>query len=263
MELLEKASQHTIVSYLDMLTSRKNINIASGSFGVVLIPKHKQYVYKIWVDDVGYDHWVDICRANQHNPHIPKLLSQPKQLVCNFASGEFIAKMIKIEYLQPYSNQTLLCSDEYGRSTAVAFHKLCEYILLNGKQDFLLKYKNFSKEDEQTISDIVEVLSQIEIQPTMKVDIDPKNILMRGKVAVIADPVGANDTTFDMDDELYNNSVKQNISLEQILNLKNEKTKLLALRNKKWTPAQLDIILASDNLPPISKRIIAKANNLL
>lgn len=79
----------------------------SGSLGVVFIPKDKDYVYKCWINDGGYQGFLDIAEKHQDNPFFPKFLSKRKKLETFFkrpADFKDDINIIKMERLKPMRN---------------------------------------------------------------------------------------------------------------------------------------------------------------
>ena len=69
----------------------------NGSFGLVLIPQSRKYVYRIWADDPAYDEWVKIMIKNQNNLAVPEVFRKVKTITGKFLSGTIQLKVIKME----------------------------------------------------------------------------------------------------------------------------------------------------------------------
>lgn len=102
----------TLQQYLQSLVDKHKIKVASGNFSVVLIPPDKDYVYKIWSDDKGFDVWVNYCVANQGKySFLPKIYGKLRKLPHLFIRGEefknTVLKIARIEKLKPCRNSII------------------------------------------------------------------------------------------------------------------------------------------------------------
>ena len=89
----------------------------SGALGVVFMPKDKNFVYKCWIQDGGYEKYLDIVEKHQDNVFFPKLLSKKKKLETFFkrpADFEYDISIIKMEKLNPLSMRNGLTTDLMG-----------------------------------------------------------------------------------------------------------------------------------------------------
>jgi hypothetical protein len=80
-----------------------------GAFGVVLIPENKNFVYKCWVSDGGYDAFIDLALKNQDNPFFPKILGKKRVLPAFFKrpikAANLEINIIRMEKLLPVTDR--------------------------------------------------------------------------------------------------------------------------------------------------------------
>ena len=104
---LEGYHKYEGMDFYEILEKIKETNghkWGAGALGVVFIPKDKNYVYKCWVQDGGYEKFLDIVEKNQSNPFFPKLLSKRRKLETFFkrpAGFDEDINLIKMEKLTP------------------------------------------------------------------------------------------------------------------------------------------------------------------
>jgi hypothetical protein len=73
-EIYHKYEDMTFAEYLETLLQTNVAKIASGNFAAVIIPKNRNFIYKLWINDVGFESWVAFCKANQSNQIFGSLL---------------------------------------------------------------------------------------------------------------------------------------------------------------------------------------------
>lgn len=102
-----KYEQHTFSEFVSTILKDQGYKLAKGAFAFVLIPPGKDYVYKCWVSDKGYEHFMKIVQENQGNPFLPKLLSKIHKVPIFFKRPETIdghVNVVKMEKLEPLRN---------------------------------------------------------------------------------------------------------------------------------------------------------------
>lgn len=70
----------TLLNIFDDFDEKHGHKFAEGGFGVVFLPKGQNFVYKLWIDDDGYDGFYEVALKHQDNPFFPKYLSKKKIL---------------------------------------------------------------------------------------------------------------------------------------------------------------------------------------
>lgn len=86
----------------------------SGALGVVFMPKDKNFVYKCWIQDGGYEKYLEIVEKHQDNVFFPKLLSKKRKLETFFkrpTNFEYDINIVKMEKLNPLPMRTGLTND--------------------------------------------------------------------------------------------------------------------------------------------------------
>lgn len=82
-EVLDDLQNMSIGQYLTTIAKKNNMNMASGSFGISLIPESGDKVYKLWMVDAAYEKWISYCLTQQSNKVIPKIYSKRIRRVTN------------------------------------------------------------------------------------------------------------------------------------------------------------------------------------
>lgn len=101
-----ESKNQTLQTYLQSMVDKHKLTVHNGQFAIVLNPPDLNYIYKLWTVDVGFDKWIDVCKANQNNPAIPKIIGRIKTIPNFFIRrSEFTLpiKIVKIEKLKPLS----------------------------------------------------------------------------------------------------------------------------------------------------------------
>jgi hypothetical protein len=164
-----KQSLDTFMDFLDEHGFKK---LGRGSFGLVFEKSDYPWVFKIFTTDSAYLSYVKWAIANQSNPNVPK----------------FKGKLIKVN------------NDTY----AIRMEKLTEFKYssyqighpMRRLHDLITAYAgvyNVGKDDlkwlKNTYPGICAIVSQYKKNPDFKFDMHAGNIMMRGNIPVIVDPI--------------------------------------------------------------------------
>lgn len=186
--------------FIAALAAKHGIDIGEGMQAKVLIIPDKQYVYRLWLDDPGYEQFLEFCSKHK-SEHLPKIFSKPRTLDLTFKKlpRGMKLKVVKLEKLLPISDKELEHAIEmfqelkfrmsFAKLDSLTFDEFmsvmttdpgtshgAEFIKPTAKtKDTILKYKSFFEL----------CLSMTKIAN----DIIPSNVMMRGDVPVLVDPI--------------------------------------------------------------------------
>lgn len=96
MNLNEIYTDKTLYQFISYL--RTKTNIRNGKFSFVFRPEGKDYVYKAWTTDTGWEAYLKIIDSS--NPYFPKI-EKIKQAPVKFSDKTLNIKIAKIEKLYP------------------------------------------------------------------------------------------------------------------------------------------------------------------
>ena len=183
-----------------------------GVFAQVMVHENGT-VYKFWAKDSAYEKFIEFVEKNPHNPHLPKLKSKVKELTAFFKKPKDFPdkiKYVKMEKLEPISSETyftgsteLFATDViYGIFQSVDFKDSVGTLLRELEEE---EGKELRKEMHDAIVSLYDTAVAMEKFPglssngykkgTLNRDLHSGNIMKRGNVLVLTDPVNeANDT---------------------------------------------------------------------
>lgn len=180
----------------------KFIKAGDGHFAIVF--KHESGVaYKFWAHDPMYEKYIDYCNANHNNKHLPKFKSKIKTLTPFFKRSEHFPdkiKYVKLEILQPYDYEIHRLGNTYYDTL---IKELTKYA--NRQLEFeseiestvapksawgsvvkncgvAVRYKDDCRQIYDTLLDIIKNVGPIN-------DLHNSNMMMRGDILVITDPI--------------------------------------------------------------------------
>lgn len=145
-----------------------------GAFGAVYEKPGYPWVFKIFTGDPAYKRYIDYVIKHQNNPYVPRI--KGKIIKINFNTYA-----LRMEKLEPLSK---------NKSKSVS--KLY-YILYGIRRASELERKELEWL-EKNYPGVVDILTTLSRVGGDKLDIDSKNMMMRGKIPVLVDPV-INDKT--------------------------------------------------------------------
>jgi hypothetical protein len=173
--------------------------LGKGVFGMVFTKPGSQDVYKVFTSkDQGYLDFLKYAKANQSNPHVPKIrggLMRVKMPLNNasFQNKEFF--IVRMENLQPLNNDQYPSVQDM-RDYTLNLERVGRYDAdLNRRPvdpDEVAEWKAHNKTLEEKFPQLAEVLNWIyeneEPSRDKSIDLHRGNIMQRGPVKVIIDP---------------------------------------------------------------------------
>lgn len=127
MNLNEIYSDKGIQDFVEHLNQYGEVK--NGEFAYVYIPEGKDYVYKAWTHDPGFDAYLDIIQNNK-NKHFPKILKF-KELPIHLARDTGLkntkVKILKLEKLKNTSSDISIDTIYNGRDSKLSIDNLVFY----------------------------------------------------------------------------------------------------------------------------------------
>ena len=101
---------------LERLAVGYNMRRAGGGQAEILMPEGRNYVYRAWISDTGYETWLDYAVRHQSNPFVPKILSRVRVLPYQFKRmpSDLQIKFVKLERLAPIGTTLARIVDEFA-----------------------------------------------------------------------------------------------------------------------------------------------------
>lgn len=193
----------TYSDFILNLAQKHGIALKTGMQAKVLVMPGKDYVYRIWVDDDGYEQWLEYCNSHT-SKHLPKILSPVRVLDVTFSRlpKDLKIKLVKLEKLEPLTDVELIHAIEMLNELKfrISFAKL-DALSFEGLQSLLLNENpgashgvEFMKPTTGTAEVLLEYKSFFELCLSLSKianDLIPDNVMMRGNIPVLADPISA------------------------------------------------------------------------
>lgn len=254
MKLTEKASDHTIFSYLEMLKNKKKLTMHNGSFGLVLIPQSRKYVYRIWVDDPAYDEWAKIMIKNQDNLAVPEIFRKVKTITGKFLSGTIQLKVMKMEYLYPLANTYVELTDKKTNNILKFPLSMVATMMYRDKSRFLKEYIIMDDQLESQYEDLYSLFGKLSKVPGVVPDFTTYgNILQRQNGEyVISDPIATTYTnnivrlpTIKDDDDLHTSVT---LSVERILKIRSPLARSQAIQKYDFTEDEIKQLMSDPKI---------------
>jgi hypothetical protein len=255
MKLTEKASDHTIFSYLEMLKNKKKLTMHNGSFGLVLIPQSRKYVYRIWADDPAYDAWAQIMIKNQNNLAVPEVFRKVKTITGKFLSGTIQLKVIKMEYLidLPIGHTIEVVSNTTNSKKDISLSGLLSMIY-RSSDDFERLFTISDDNVREQYSDISAIINKIKqldspIEPDFGV---LGNVMQRQNGEyVLSDPI-----KMFVDDMVrlpairHKDNINDDIplSVERIIRIKSDVARYQAIRKYDFSEEEIKQIMSDSTI---------------
>jgi hypothetical protein len=252
--LKEKASDHTIFSYLEMLKNKKKLTMRNGSFGLVLIPQSRKYVYRIWADDPAYDEWVKIMIKNQDNLAVPEVFRKVKTITGKFLSGTVQLKVMKMEYLYPLSNTHVELTDKKTDRILEFPLSVVATMIYRDKSRFLKEYIIMDDQLEIQYADLYSLFGKLSKVAGVVPDFTTYgNILQRQNGEyVISDPIATTYTnnivrlpTIKDADYLHMNIP---LSVERILRIQSPLARSQAIQKYDFTEDEIKQLMSDPKI---------------
>lgn len=254
MKLTEKASDHTIFSYLEMLKNKKKLTMHNGSFGLVLIPQSRKYVYRIWVDDPAYDEWAKIMIKNQDNLAVPEIFRKVKTITGKFLSGTIQLKVMKMEYLYPLVNTYVELTDKKTDNILKFPLSMVATMIYRNKSRFSKEYIIMDDQLESQYEDLYSLFGKLSKVPGVVPDFTTYgNILQRQNGEyVISDPIATTYInnivrlpTIKDDDDLHTNVT---LSVDRILRIRSSLARSQAIQKYDFTDDEIKQLISDPKI---------------
>jgi hypothetical protein len=160
--------------------------LGSGSFGTVWEHPKLSYVLKVFTaDDIAYADWMATARQHKSNPHMPKFLS-PKPFT--IVPGVMAVRMERLTRIDENTYKMLnminIVVNEAiisRQSASALIASSVEYRRHNGFMTYCQNYPEFVP--------ALDILVKFVMRPGFRPDIHDDNLMMRGPVIVLTDPV--------------------------------------------------------------------------
>lgn len=98
------ADQH-LANILNAFIEKKQIKVRSGGFAFVIIPKDKDYVFKVWLKDPGFETYLKFIKNHSGDKHFPKVIGDVHDVPMFFkrdAKAGDTMKVVRLEKLEPF-----------------------------------------------------------------------------------------------------------------------------------------------------------------
>jgi len=175
-----------------------------GSHAKVYAHPHKKYVYKVFDNDVAYSLYIQYCLQNQNNPHIPKIIKQPLEIVKFFKHNDTQNNftVVRVERL---NNLDVKFSEFYNvklQYNIVMYRKFGEYQIFRDHYNPSKAYRGINEYinayPEFQFSSVFKTLNDIYDKIKFFADISPSNFMRRDDgTVVIIDPVADHESVKD------------------------------------------------------------------
>lgn len=144
--------------------------LGQGAFGAVYEKPGYPWVFKLFANDAAYLAWINYVAKNQSNEHVPKLKGKPFRI----NDGVFAVRMEKLKRMpDTWWDDPLLDKVVYGGITS------------KNKEEL----KELGHEDLATVLVDIHHLAHGNINNDWNTDMHGGNIMMRGDIPVITDPI--------------------------------------------------------------------------
>jgi hypothetical protein len=151
-------------------------SLGSGLYAHVLAKPGADYVVKIFKNDAGYDQYLQYIMQLRGNPHVPKLRGKVIKLPENF-------RVVRMERLDSFDT-----TNQQQRNT----FSMIDYILANDGRE-RDQYQRVVRDLSQTYPQIMAVLEKLKQHGQYDLDFGISNLMFRGSVPVITDPLAIDD----------------------------------------------------------------------
>ena len=146
-----------------------------GNYGSVYQHPTYPWVFKIFKDDPAFLYYVNYIKHNQHNQNVPKI----KGNIIKINDNTFV---VRLEKLQPMDVTFFIDNMAEPISTMSVLKRRTIEELDDDYQELLAKFKKQYPGIFQIIHDMV--------KSNYRLDMGVRNMMMRGNVPVVTDPVG-------------------------------------------------------------------------
>lgn len=172
LEVADKLQLLTIGDYLETIAKKNNMDIASGTFGVSLIPEYGYKVFKLWMVDHAYEQWVDYCFRHQGKKCIPTIFSKRIRRLSNvFIRHKYTHNKINYITMEKLYKINYAAAVELDNGTRISYGKMFEN--LHNTNTLKLKDPNLQTQYD----DMLEIA--IELAKSNDLDLKTQNNIMR------------------------------------------------------------------------------------
>lgn len=178
-ELLEvtimRPSEESYFDVIDAFVSKHKLEVDGGGHADIYMPLGKPYVWRAWTKDLGYESFLKYIERNSSNPHLPKVLSRVREepIKHKGVPHNVTLKFVKLERLTPLRDGEL---HSLLRAIQGSNQEFIEQRVPAVWRNVISRHKSFFA----TVRDLIERGAD---------DIGHGNVMMRGEVPVIIDPV--------------------------------------------------------------------------
>ena len=184
---------------LKRLVNQKGLQLFQGGNAYVLPSGDGKTVYRVWNHDPGFEDWLQYAQANQHNPHVVKILSQLRVIdnIRYRQDQNTSLKVIKLERLAEFdSEQDEAANDAFERLGGFDHYAGLGVAKSMSKQEFNAFVLRNNDEALQLSHESLAYITQFpqfvdlchELLNKGYTDIRPGNVMKRGNIPVITDP---------------------------------------------------------------------------
>lgn len=175
----------------------------AGMNAVALIPKNKSYVYRFWIDDPGYEDWLNYALKHQSNKHVVKILSKIRTVKTNVADlpTNKTIKFVKLEKLSPLEDSTAYFAAANFIGEVIWLYEDDEIKTMgfDGFLEVVLDEADAADSGEESLGIKAQIQKEInEHKDFFKLcfdliclgfmDIHEANVMLRGNIPVVTDP---------------------------------------------------------------------------
>lgn len=177
---------YKIEDFVKLILQKKKVKLVNGSFAFAFLDHKGKFVYKIYTNDSAYSQFLKIVEHNKsiHYPIIQKHITKHIE----FKDFKGPVNIVKLEYLNKEHDIKVYHT---GENTPEIYQpgELCKLLLNNGLYRFKQLYKCEDYITEQ-LDSLFLALRPLKNITDSSFDFTTKgNIMMRGNIIVISDPV--------------------------------------------------------------------------
>ncbi len=167
-----------------------------GAYALVLEPPDKDYVYRAWTNDKGYDKFLEYVRANE-NKYLIKLIGKTVKLPLFFKHNSSMPESInvqRIEKLVPIKSrlviETISSCNLFLQKFAKPNAKFDDmvYDAVNSTHDHEELVQEFMLDNKSFFQEYLKIGLWAKSQSTLGIDMHANNVMLRGNTFVITDP---------------------------------------------------------------------------
>jgi hypothetical protein len=207
MKLLElhghqRYADFTLSQNLNKFIIDKKIKVESGTFGFAIIPKDKDYVYKCWTKDAGFEAFLDYVQKHKSDKHLPKLIGSIRSIPLFFKHNQLkdlklkVQRVEKLDELQDDQESPIEAVIKMVRNFKSGHEPTTADILERTKRN---AFHTVNHDNEGEHKELIDEISKLGSFVESLVDIRKAlpnafkedflgNIMLRGKIPVIIDP---------------------------------------------------------------------------